>query len=1220
MLKIYSLNITKQKRFTVAFGRALICIFIMMFIVLTDAAGGQVKIIYDADSGLEPSDPSLGLGFWSVKTGGVNFRNAGKGPLLTIDEEADDARGGGGRYYRFQLTDEEFNEQTDLRIEVTVKVIESVVSPASTCVQYTTSAGRTFGLGFLSNEGQVILYADSGEPLELTGSHGETELWNPVILGSYSLPVNIKRTYVLEVLRQETGNKDDIVQLSIMGSDKKPLTAHLTNLKKRATVPGLVFGHPVNQGTGEAEWYYLQVTTNGKKRPAELPRRIGTKRQLFLDNWIIDKTDNLERRVEKPVKYADNPVLQRDKPWDASRCDLYGSMVWNAQAEKLQLFYSAVSTAEYHDDRLGYAESIDFGHTWIKPEFDFIPFGKHKKTNLILLPQCQFMAGPCVFRDEHDSDPSRRYKLFTSDYGGRQDGYPCETGMYVACSADGIHWDPSAYKRILPLVSDTAQCAFWDERIGKYVGYVRKKPKLYGRSVARTESVDFEHWSPPELCFKNTWRRAFYSMGVTPYEGIYIGTPWVLWRKCKDIEKHDPVISPGLAVSRDGWAWQMVTDLGNREEFIPVGPEGSADHRQIRMSSSLVVLEDRILFAYGQTDRPHIKDMRVEIGLATLRLDGFVAMVAGEKVGRLLTKPFVLKGNKLYLNAACDKNGSITAALLDENGKSLSGFTHECCVPIRSDKIKLPVTWRGNVNLRKLRDKTVRLELAVKKARLYSFWCENQSKIIDVGTRKQLLFDELFLEKSSGVKLRMNTPFQDPKPVLVADQPWEQNVHAYNTVLFDQGKFRMWYNVTGKGKVDHGDGVKRSELFVCYAESTDGVHWHKPIVGLIEHNGSKQNNILAPSDPGARIGGASVFRDDHGPAAERYKLWTKYYPSEAEEARGIKRGSYAMVSPDGLRWKMLGKDRGYPLRRGQASDSQNICFWDDDLNKYIGFVRMKKMGPEPRDRTCWVGLMTSKNFENWTRAEDIFYADEQMPVPGGKPGWLPVVDLYTPGGMKVPGVPDAYILLPTPYYHWREDDFPETDEGTFPSTIDVALATSRDRVNWWQPSPADCEPFLRLGPDGTASSGMIFANPWPIVVDDEIWFYYAGLGRSHGGGSQSYGSGIFRARLRRDGFVSVDAGYRGGEFTTPPVKFKGKRLELNLDGSAGGWLQVEIQSADGKPLQGYKLSDSDTIRGNNLAKTITWKDNPDASKLAGQPVRLRFVMRSMKLYAFGFVK
>ena len=54
-----------------------------------------------------------------------------------------------------------------------------------------------------------------------------------------------------------------------------------------------------------------------------------------------------------------------------------------------------------------------------------------------------------------------------------------------------------------------------------------------------------------------------------------------------------------------------------------------------------------------------------------------------------------------------------------------------------------------------------------------------------------------------------------------------------------------------------------------------------------------------------------------------------------------------MVAPDGLRWELF--DRGYPLNRGNAADTQSICFWDADVGKYVGFVRIKKF-PEDRQR------------------------------------------------------------------------------------------------------------------------------------------------------------------------------------------------------------------------------------------------------------------------------
>jgi hypothetical protein len=143
----------------------------------------------------------------------------------------------------------------------------------------------------------------------------------------------------------------------------------------------------------------------------------------------------------------------------------------------------------------------------------------------------------------------------------------------------------------------------------------------------------------------------------------------------------------------------------------------------IRMSSSLVVLEDRILFFYGQTSAGHGAQMWADIGMATLRLDGFVALVAsGERTGRLLTKPFLLAGDRLYINAAAENSGSITVVLRDEAGAPVPGFKSRL---IREDGIKLPVTWRANANLSEWRGRSVRLKFVMQQARLYSFGFED---------------------------------------------------------------------------------------------------------------------------------------------------------------------------------------------------------------------------------------------------------------------------------------------------------------------------------------------------------------------------------------------------------------------------------------------------------------------------------------------------------------
>ncbi len=479
---------------------------------------------------------------------------------------------------------------------------------------------------------------------------------------------------------------------------------------------------------------------------------------------------------------------------------------------------------------------------------------------------------------------------------------------------------------------------------------------------------------------------------------------------------------------------------------------------------------------------------------------------------------------------------------------------------------------------------------------------------MNIGTDRQLFLDELFFDDSEGIEIRVNPPHQDFTPVMVADRPWEQALGCYNTVIRENDRFRMWYDVlNSRGRQQAGSEWKGR--FLCYAESTDGLHWEKPELELISFQGSKKNNIVAPSSVGADQQGGTVFRDDYAPAEERYKLWTKYQASEEDRRQGITTGLWAMVSPDGWRWRLL--QEGYPLNRGNAADTQSVCFWDSDLGRYVGFVRIKKF-PKGRQRTCSVGLMTSDDFRNWTPAKTIFAADERderAPVPQGIPERRPPVDFYVPGGMKIPGVPNAYIILPNAYYHWRED--------AFPSTMDIRIAASRDLEHWRQ--PPDRDPFLRLGPDGSAAAGMIFATPHLVPVADELWIYYSGAGSDHRGqqGDRSR-TGIFRAVLRRDGFFSADAGYEGGTFTTPELVFAGRRLELNMDGSAGGWLQVEIVETRGQPVPGFRLDEADIIRGNSVEKTVTWKGRQDVSALAGKPVRLRFVARSMKIFSFGF--
>jgi hypothetical protein len=111
---------------------------------------------------------------------------------------------------------------------------------------------------------------------------------------------------------------------------------------------------------------------------------------------------------------------------------------------------------------------------------------------------------------------------------------------------------------------------------------------------------------------------------------------------------------------------------------------------------------------------------------------------------------------------------------------------------------------------------------------------------------------------------------------------------------------------------------------------------------------------------------------------------------------------------------------------------------------------------------------------------------------------------------------------------------------------------------------------------------------------------------------------IRRYTVRTDGFVSVNAGASGGEFTTYPMIFSGDSLELNYSTSAAGSVKVEIQDAAGVAFPKYSLADCPDHFGDKIEGKVRWHGGDSLIGLSGKPVRLRFALTDADLYAFRF--
>jgi len=110
---------------------------------------------------------------------------------------------------------------------------------------------------------------------------------------------------------------------------------------------------------------------------------------------------------------------------------------------------------------------------------------------------------------------------------------------------------------------------------------------------------------------------------------------------------------------------------------------------------------------------------------------------------------------------------------------------------------------------------------------------------------------------------------------------------------------------------------------------------------------------------------------------------------------------------------------------------------------------------------------------------------------------------------------------------------------------------------------------------------------------------------------------LVRYTLRTDGFVSVNAPFRPGEFITRSLIFEGRELVLNFSTGAAGAIRVGLEDVEGKAISGYGVEDCEELVGDTIERRVVWKAG-DLSRLAGQLVRLRFRMKDADVFSLRF--
>lgn len=484
----------------------------------------------------------------------------------------------------------------------------------------------------------------------------------------------------------------------------------------------------------------LALVSSGLLSPAgAAPLRIADRRELFVDDAVLERLEGLEVRLGSPASAG--VAMTFEQPWEGRFCTFVTVL---RDGTKFRMYYRGVGDGGAKSEITCYAESDD-GITWRKPTLGLVEIRGTKANNVLLdYTPTRYTHNFTPMIDERPGVPAdERYKAvgggMTTSAESKATG--AVRGLYRLVSADGVRW------RVLPgkplftgYALDTQNCLVWLPEEQCFAVYMRvwsndtlgSKVTWKGvRLIARSTSKDFVNWTTPEVM--TTGESApehLYTNATHPYfraPHILISLPFRFAEDRRllsdeEMERYQVhktmfkgVSDAVLMTSRGGIAY----DRKFMESFVRPGP--ARDNWAARSSiPALGVVQtgprEMSMYLTCGYGTPNIRLER-----RTLRLDGFASLHAGYKEGSAVSKPLLLDGGVLRANFSTSSIGYVKIGVLDESGNPLPGFGVPDAEELAGDEIDRGITWKNGRSIAELKGRTVRLQFILRDADLYSF-------------------------------------------------------------------------------------------------------------------------------------------------------------------------------------------------------------------------------------------------------------------------------------------------------------------------------------------------------------------------------------------------------------------------------------------------------------------------------------------------------------------
>lgn len=454
--------------------------------------------------------------------------------------------------------------------------------------------------------------------------------------------------------------------------------------------------------------------------------------------------------------------------------------------------------------------------------------------------------------------------------------------------------------------------------------------------------------------------------------------------------------------------------------------------------------------------------------------------------------------------------------------------------------------------------------------------------------------------RSGKVYFRQHKPRLHPEPVLVPDAFVDgTGASIYGTVLNDGGRLRMWYQAWPQ------DWNGANIDLVGYAESDNGIDWHKPRLGLVDYGGKDNNLIDLSGHP------VTVFIDPEASPSHRYRA-TMCTGGTGHQGvpRGLTvNGYYTAHSADGLRWTY---DQASP--RWHSADVITSIYHPGQRRgvaamKYTPFVNGILR------RAIWTAELKDGV---WSDSHSALIPDEFDDIVAVARGYVSG-DYYGMGMMPAGSSTVGFV--------WQfRHNLPRTQGngcGVF-GVMDVSLAYQIAPGDRWLHAPG--RPDFISHEDTPWGHGGIYTASCPVDVGDEQRLYFCSARESHGWYvndawqiNETLKQSLIDRGMGRIGFASwpknrlfsLQADPEGivtlrlGAVTRP------SQLILNVRTDAGGSIFAEIPN-----MPGYERTASRSITGDHLEVPVAWQAGTRLPVDPARPIQVNLHLHRAEIFAY----